>query len=55
MWVVLALLVIAAVLLITLWLKHTNIEPQNNNPVYVCPECGDHHCNCYPEKEESRD
>ena len=34
------------------WLMKTGNKSENENLVYVCPECGDHHCNCYLEEKE---
>jgi len=48
---VLLLLVIAGVL-IWLWLMKTGKKSENENPVYVCPECGDLHCSCYLEEKD---
>lgn len=48
---VLVMLIIVAAL-IWLWLKKTGKKSGNENPVYVCPECGDHHCNCYLQEKD---
>ena len=34
------------------WLRKTGNKTENENPVYVCPECGDHHCNCFLEEKD---
>ncbi len=48
---ILLLFVIAAALI---WfrLRKTGNKSENEDPVYVCPECGDHHCNCYLEGKD---
>ena len=46
------LLFIIAAALIWFWLRKTGNKSENENPVYVCPECGEHHCNCYPEGKD---
>jgi len=53
MWVIILTLVIVAAALIWLWVIKTRSAPESEIPVYVCPECGDHHCNCYLEDEYS--
>ena len=36
-----------------IWFRVSKKDDKGNrvNPVYVCSECGEHHCNCYPEKK----
>jgi len=53
MWVIILTLIIVAAALIWLWVIKTRSAPESEIPVYVCPECGDHHCNCYLEDEYS--
>jgi hypothetical protein len=50
LFIVLLLIIIAA--LIWFWLSKTEKKSENETPVYVCPECGDHHCNCYLEEKD---
>ena len=51
MTVLILLLLIIVAVLICFWLMKTGKKSKNENPVYVCPECGDHHCNCYLEEK----
>jgi hypothetical protein len=48
---ILLLFIIAAVL-IWFWIRKIRSKSENENPVYLCPECGDHHCNCYLEEKD---
>lgn len=50
--IIILLLIVAAIVIIGFWFIKTEKKPikKNKNPVYVCPECGDYHCNCFLEK-----
>ena len=50
-FIVLLLIVIAT--LLWFWLPRAERKSKNEAPVYVCPECGEHHCNCYLEEKDS--
>ncbi len=49
--IILALLILA-ILLVLFWLIKKEKTKEDKIPSYVCPECGEHHCNCYLEKME---
>ena len=51
MWILILTLFIVAAVLIWLRVTKKRHEPETDIPVYVCPECGDKHCNCYLEEE----
>ena len=51
MWFILITLVIILAALGWLWITKADSEPNSDIPVYICPECGDKHCNCYLEKD----
>ena len=46
------LLAIIAAALTWFWFMKTGKKFKNENPVYVCPECGDLHCTCYLEEKD---
>jgi|GEM_PF-2007330 hypothetical protein len=45
MWLVLLLVAVIAVILVFVLTRQR--RPKEEIPLYVCPECGNHHCNCY--------
>ena len=49
---VIVLLFIIAAVLIWFWIVKNGNKSEHKKPVYVCPECGDHHCNCYLEEKD---
>jgi hypothetical protein len=51
MWIVLLTLIVVAAAFIWLRIIKRSNEPEKDLPTYVCPECGDKHCNCYLEEE----
>jgi hypothetical protein len=52
MWVI-VVMIIFVVALIWFWIIKTKNASDSEIPVYVCPECGDSHCNCYLEDDYS--
>lgn len=53
MWILIVTLVIVAAALIWFWVIRARSAPESEIPVYVCPECGEKHCNCYLEDNHS--
>jgi len=51
---VIFLVLIVAAIVGLFFLIRKKKKPENEIPSYVCPECGNHHCNCYPEKKDDQ-
>lgn len=51
---ILLILIITGAVICWVWFSRrgTKMKEKQKNPVYVCPECGNLHCNCYLEKDE---
>lgn len=54
MGLVLLFCVIAAVVLVIILVNRKRKKPEDDIPLYVCPECGEHHCNCYLKEDVDR-
>ncbi len=56
MKLILLILILAAAVSLWFWFskRGTKSDKKQKKPVYVCPECGDLHCNCYLEKDENQ-
>ena len=52
MKLIIFLLLIIVGVLIWFWLRKKENKPKEETPIYVCPECGEHHCNCYLEEKD---
>ena len=51
MWQFVLILVIVIAALIGFRFAKVGRKPEKEIPTYVCPDCGERHCNCYLEKK----
>lgn len=49
MWLVLSIFAVIVVILVFILIRQG--RQKEEIPLYVCPECGEHHCNCYLKDE----